>query len=255
MTQSTTRAANGEKTKPPRRAAPDLDAVGAEEAGAAPEGLVRRIRQKELRSELQESERRLGVLAAKHRGLKRLSWAQPHDGLGLDLDRLASLRVAAHARLAMRLHRSPEIGDDELARATLQLLHRQLEQFVEERRCGLLRRAQLAGDICHDLGLAHWLCHQLESPPQKWVLRFLRNPESPGPEIGIRRRRRRHYSRTVRGKASANLKNARKNAPSVGPRLQNPLLKRLRSEQANSLKFFKRRPAAWPGPHRNGRWT
>src|SRR5207302_4288777 len=34
---------------------------------------------------------------------------------------------------------------------------------------------------------------------------------------------------TVRGKASANLKNARKNAPSVGPRLQNPLLKRLRS--------------------------
>src|SRR2546425_12837259 len=79
----------------------------------------------------------------------RLSWAQPHDGLGLDLDRLASLRVAAHARLAMRLHRSPEIGDDELARATLQLLHRQLEQFVEERRCGLLRRAQLAGDICH----------------------------------------------------------------------------------------------------------
>src|SRR5712692_5957300 len=63
---------------------------------------------------------------AEHSVFEGLGWAQPHDGLGLDLDGLAGLRVAAHARLTVRLHRTAQPGDDELARAALEFFHRQL---------------------------------------------------------------------------------------------------------------------------------
>src|SRR6266849_238346 len=43
---------------------------------------------------------------AEHSVFEGLGRAQPHDGLGLDLDGLAGLRVAAHARLTVRLHRA-----------------------------------------------------------------------------------------------------------------------------------------------------
>ena len=41
--------------------------------------------------------------------------AQANHGLGLDLDGFARLRVAAHARLAVRFHGAADIGDDVLS--------------------------------------------------------------------------------------------------------------------------------------------
>ena len=64
--------------------------------------------------------------------LERLGRTQPHDGLGLDLDRFASLRIAAHTRLAVRLHNAADARNDELARAALGFLYRELEEFFKE---------------------------------------------------------------------------------------------------------------------------
>jgi len=75
------------------------------------------------------------------------------------VDRLTRLRIAAHARLAVRLHRTSDVGDDELARSALALLYRQLEQLIEERRCDFLPRADLPSQMRDNLGLAHWLSH------------------------------------------------------------------------------------------------
>ncbi len=41
--------------------------------------------------------------------------AELHNGLRLDLNRFAGLRVAAHASLAVRLHQAAESGHDEYA--------------------------------------------------------------------------------------------------------------------------------------------
>ena len=46
--------------------------------------------------------------------LERFRWAQADDGLRLDLDRFAGLRVAAHASLAVRLDDAAESRNDEL---------------------------------------------------------------------------------------------------------------------------------------------
>src|ERR1700733_1172374 len=88
--------------------------------------------------------------------------AQTHNGLGLDLDRLAGRGVAAQTRLAMRLDGAADAGNYELPRA-LGLFHSQLEQFVEESHGlllgnGLLRRAYLLSDGRNNLGLATRIC-------------------------------------------------------------------------------------------------
>src|ERR1700685_1813572 len=58
--------------------------------------------------------------------------AQAHHGLGLDLDRFARGRIAAHAGLPVRLDGAADSRNYELACAA-GFLHGQLEQFVEER--------------------------------------------------------------------------------------------------------------------------
>src|SRR5215472_5119484 len=91
--------------------------------------------------------------------LQRFCGAQTHNGFRLDLDRFARLGVAANARLAMRLHDAPYIRDNELARAALGFLDRQLEELVEELARHFLWRANFVGHVCDDLGLAEWFCH------------------------------------------------------------------------------------------------
>src|SRR5260370_29007264 len=91
--------------------------------------------------------------------LEGLGGAQAHHGLGLDLDGLAGLRVAAHARLAVGFHRAADIGDDEFSRSALALSYRQFEELFKKHRFGLLRRAALFSNVRHDLRLAHRLCH------------------------------------------------------------------------------------------------
>src|SRR5215467_8047918 len=95
-----------------------------------------------------------------NRILENLRRAQANDSLGLDLDGLAGLRIAAHARLTMCLHHASDAGNDELACRTLGFLHRELVQLFEEGRRLLLGCAELLGEVSDDLGFAHWLsCH------------------------------------------------------------------------------------------------
>ena len=64
--------------------------------------------------------------------LERFRGPQSHHCLRFDLDRLAGLRIAAHARLAMRLHRAPEVRNYEFSCAALALFHRQLEELFKK---------------------------------------------------------------------------------------------------------------------------
>src|SRR3984957_9123203 len=79
-----------------------------------------------LRSRLGEALKMPGSLL-QNGVFERLRRAQPNHGLRLDLDSFARLRVAAHARLAVRLHHAADAGDDEFACAALRFFHRQLE--------------------------------------------------------------------------------------------------------------------------------
>jgi hypothetical protein len=84
--------------------------------------------------------------------------AQTYDGLGLDLDSLASCRVATHTRLPMCLYRAAEPWNYEFARS-LCFLYSQLEKFVKERRDLLLGHwlfgsANLLSHVCNDFRFA-----------------------------------------------------------------------------------------------------
>src|SRR5262249_48712600 len=92
--------------------------------------------------------------------LEGLGRAQTNNGLRLDLDGFAGLRIAAHARLAVRLHHASDSGTNELACGTLGFFHGELVQLFEEERRLLLWTAELLGEVCNDLGFAEWLsCH------------------------------------------------------------------------------------------------
>src|ERR1700693_4527211 len=66
--------------------------------------------------------------------LEGLCGAKANNGFRLDLDRFARLRIAAHARLAVRLHDASDVRNDELAGAALGFPDRQLEQLFKELR-------------------------------------------------------------------------------------------------------------------------
>jgi hypothetical protein len=90
---------------------------------------------------------------------ERLRGSQSHHCLCFDLDRLAGLWIPAHARLAMRLHRAPEVRYYEFSCAALALFHRELEELFKKAINCLSRRFQLIRQKTHDLRLAHRLCH------------------------------------------------------------------------------------------------
>src|SRR4029450_101128 len=53
------------------------------------------------------------LLLPKHRVLQTLGEPELHHALRRDLDRLAGLRIATHARLAVREHEAPASREDE----------------------------------------------------------------------------------------------------------------------------------------------
>src|SRR5260370_36680960 len=89
---------------------------------------------------------------------KRLRRTQANHGLRLDLDRLAGLWVAAHARLAVRLHDAADPRDHELARCALGFLHCELEKLFKELSGGFLPCAAFLAYGSPNLGLAPLLC-------------------------------------------------------------------------------------------------
>jgi hypothetical protein len=119
------------------------------------------------RTSAQEAGSRMALknLATQHGILEGLGRSQTHNGPRLDLDGLAGLWIAAHARLAMSLDRASQVGDHEFPGAASAFLHSQLEEFVKKLRRAFFGGAALVGDITHNLGLAQGLCHiRLKSP-------------------------------------------------------------------------------------------
>src|SRR5450432_783887 len=92
--------------------------------------------------------------------LERLGGAQADYGLGLDLDRFTGLRIATHARLAVRLDDAANSRDHKFTSSTLGFFHRELEELFKEQRGGFLGCAGFLGHMRNDLGLAQRLgCH------------------------------------------------------------------------------------------------
>src|SRR3984957_10692359 len=91
--------------------------------------------------------------------LEGLCGAKANNGFRLDLDRFARLRIAAHARLAVRLHDASDVRNHKLARTALGFLDRQLEQLFKELRGDFLGSAHFFGDVRDNLGLAQWFYH------------------------------------------------------------------------------------------------
>src|SRR5258708_16151810 len=93
------------------------------------------------------------------RVLERFRRAQTNHGLRLDFARLARLRVAAHARLAVRFHGAADVRNYELTRWALAFSYRELEEFFKKESCGFLGCIALFGHVRHDFGFAHRLGH------------------------------------------------------------------------------------------------
>src|SRR5256714_7016069 len=88
--------------------------------------------------------------------LKRLRRTQANYGFRFDFNRLAGLWVAAHARLAVRLHNTADPRDHELARPALGFLHSQFEEFFKEESGGFFRRVGTLFVAAHNHGFVQW---------------------------------------------------------------------------------------------------
>src|SRR5262245_23231008 len=102
------------------------------------------------------------LLPAEDRVLEVLARTNPHDPLRRDLDRLAGLRVAAHARLPVRQDHLADSRNDERA-TPLGLLDRQSLDLLHDGSDLLLRQAGLAGQVTHRCRLRHDLRHRTAS--------------------------------------------------------------------------------------------
>lgn len=109
-------------------AAPDWELVGVDASEREPrenfrEGYCLRERSKETAAKTPApsvagalpQETRIPARLLENRVLESLSGAKADNRLGLDLNRFAGGRIAAHARLAMRLDRAANARNDELA--------------------------------------------------------------------------------------------------------------------------------------------
>src|SRR5260370_9269523 len=119
------------------------------------------------------------------RVLERFRRAQTNHGLRLDFDRLARLRVAAHARLAVRFHGAADVRNYELTRWALAFSYRELEEFFKKESCGFLGCVSLFGHVRHAFGFAHRLGHLgflsscfFDPPPLDPA-----SPHSPSPHV------------------------------------------------------------------------
>src|SRR5579864_467546 len=88
--------------------------------------------------------------------------AELHNGLGLDLNGFAGLRIASHAGLAVRLHQTAEAGDDEHA-ILLGLFYSGVSEVIEERCRDFVVDIEFFGHVPNQLGLGHASCHETSS--------------------------------------------------------------------------------------------
>jgi hypothetical protein len=111
------------------------------------------------------------VLAAENCILESFGRAQSHDGLGLNLDGLASLGVTTHTRLAVGLNRASQVGNYKFARAALALFHGEFEKLFKkccDRFSGCARQAKTAQKAIKNRGCRNGV------PESPISMRFLR---------------------------------------------------------------------------------
>src|SRR5258705_2176631 len=108
------------------------------------------------------------LLLAKHRVLEALGEPELHHALRGDLDGLAGLGVAAHARLAVGEDQTPEAGDDE---DVLRLLGREREELIHQLDHLLLGEVGLLGEVADDGGLGHRFGHEGSLRFRGWGLK------------------------------------------------------------------------------------
>src|SRR6185503_8004782 len=96
------------------------------------------------------------LLLPKHRVLQALGESELHDALRGDLDGLAGLGVATHARLAVREDEASESRKDE---DVLRLLGGEGQEIIHQIGDLLLAELRLLCEVAEDGGLGHRLCH------------------------------------------------------------------------------------------------
>src|SRR5271157_4562056 len=97
------------------------------------------------------------------RVLRGLGHAELNHGLGRNLDCFAGLRIAAHARLAVRLHQTAHTRQYEYA-GLLGLFDCNLRERLNESRGLLVSEFQLLCHVADELGFGHACCHSLNPP-------------------------------------------------------------------------------------------
>src|SRR5579862_7107947 len=101
--------------------------------------------------------------------LGSLGYAELHDGLGLDLDGRAGLRVAANAGLALCLYETADSRDDEYP-VLLCLFDGGLGEQVEEGANLLVGEFELFSHVTDQGCLGQSSCHCVSSVTPVWVL-------------------------------------------------------------------------------------
>src|SRR5207302_2682025 len=96
------------------------------------------------------AEKEVKLLLGGDRVLRSFRDAELHDGLRLDLDGFAGLRIAASAGLAVRLHQAAEAGNDENA-TLLGFRNSCFGEALMERRRGLVWNCSLVGKSANPL--------------------------------------------------------------------------------------------------------
>src|SRR5579864_5359068 len=102
------------------------------------------------------------LFLGRDRVLRGFRDAELHNGLGLDLNGLAGLRVASHAGFTVRFHQAANAGNDEYA-ALLGFFNRGVGQMLQERRRGLVVNLRLLRQVTYELCFGHARCHESSS--------------------------------------------------------------------------------------------
>src|ERR1700730_5009637 len=102
------------------------------------------------------------LLLGGDRVLRGFGDAELHDGLRLDLDGFAGLRVASDASLAVRLHETAEAGNNEDA-VLLGFFDGGIGELLQKCRRGFIGKLSLLGEMPNQLCLCQTCCHSVIS--------------------------------------------------------------------------------------------
>src|SRR5215813_9164223 len=92
--------------------------------------------------------------------LRGLGDAELYNGLSLDLNRFAGLRVPSHAGLALRLYQTTQSGDDEYT-VLLGLFHCGFSEQLEKCRRLFVCEFKLLGHTADEGCFGHACCHEV----------------------------------------------------------------------------------------------